>query len=137
MGIMGSPVKGDLSFPIVATKDIAAVVAQRLLTLKFTGNTIEYVLGERDLSYNEIAKVIGLAIGRPDLKYVMFPYEDAAKAMVQAGFVSENVAGLLNGLARAMNDGSALNAYQRTPENSTPTTIEDFSKNFAAIFDKS
>lgn len=134
MGIMGSPVQGDISLPMVATKDIAAKAFEFLKDLSFSGNTIHYVLGPRDVTYNEVATVIGNAIGKPDLKYVQFPYEDAKNAMVMSGFVSENVAELFNGLARAMNDGNARNAHTRTPENTTPTTLEEFAKGFAMAF---
>jgi uncharacterized protein YbjT (DUF2867 family) len=136
-GIAGSAVKGDLMFPIVATKDIAAVGAKRLLELNFKGHTTEYVLGPRDVSYNEIARVIGKAIGKPDLKYIQFSYEDAKNGMVQSGFVSENVAELYNGLAEGLNNGKALNAHKRTPKNSTPTTLEEFAQIFAHVFNNS
>ncbi|MEI7983490.1 MAG: hypothetical protein WCI71_17705 [Bacteroidota bacterium] len=131
---MGSAIKGDLKFPIVATKDIAAVATERLLDLNFKGNTVEYILGQRDVSYNEMATIIGAAIGKPDLRYVQFPYEDAKNAMVQSGLVSENVAGLYNGLAEGMNSGAALNAHHRTKENTTPTSIEEFAQWFAQAY---
>jgi uncharacterized protein YbjT (DUF2867 family) len=137
MGIAGSPVKADLRFPMVATRDIAAVAAKRLLDLSFTGNTVEYVLGPADISYNEVTTVIGKAIGKPDLKYVQFSYDDAKKGMVQSGFVSENVADLYNGLAEGLNNGSALNDHKRTPKNSTPTSIENFAQVFAHVFNNS
>ena len=137
MGITGSSLKGDLHFPMVATKDIAEVTARRLADLKFTGNTIEYVLGPADVTYNEAAAVIGKAIGKPDLKYVQFSYEDAKNGMVQSGFVSGNVADLYNDMSKGFNTGSALNAHKRTPENSSPTTIQEFAQVFAHVFNNS
>ena len=137
MGITGSPVRADLRFPMVATSDIAAVVARRLLDLRFLGNTIEYVLGPADVSYNEVTTVIGRAIGKPDLKYVQFSYDDAKKGMVQSGFVSENVADLYNGLAEGLNKGYVLNDHKRTPENSSPTSIDEFAKVFVQVFNNS
>ena len=137
MGITGSPVKADLRFPMVATRDIAAVAAKRLLDLSFTGNTVEYVLGPADISYNEVTSVIGKAIGKPDLKYVQFSYEDSKKGMVQSGFASENVAELYNGLAEGLNNGSVLKDHTRTPDNTTPTSIENFAQVFAQVFNNS
>ncbi len=133
-GIAGSTVKADLKFPAVATKDIAVVVLKRLSALNFTGNIIEYVLGERDISYNEITPIIGRAIGKPDLKYVQFPYEGAKNNMVSSGFCSPAFADLMNGLAEGMNNGTVLNAHTRTAENTTPTSIEEFAKTFAYVF---
>ncbi len=136
MGVMASPVKGDIMFPMVATKDIAATAFRFMKDLAFKGNTIEYVLGSRDVSYNEVASVIGNAIGKPDLKYVEVPFEDAKNAMVMSGFVSANVAELFNGLAESMNNGTARNAHHRTTGNTTPTSLEDFAKVFAFAFNQ-
>ncbi|MDP4291561.1 MAG: NAD(P)H-binding protein [Bacteroidota bacterium] len=126
-GLMGSSIKGDIAFPIVATKDIANVAVKWLLNLNFKGNTIQYVLGQRDIAYNEITQVVGNAIGNHDLRYVQYSYEDAENGMIHAGF-SKNVAHLMQGLAEAFNSGKALNAHTRTRDNSTPTSLEEFVK---------
>ncbi len=133
MGITGSPLAPDVSQPVVATQDIAAVAARRLSDMVIPGHAIEYVLGQRNLTYVEITQALGNAIGKGDLKYVQFPYEDAHKAMVEMG-LTENVAGLLVGLADAINSGSLLNHYTRTPENTTETSIEAFAEEFAAAY---
>lgn len=134
MNMMGSPVHGDLKFPMVASKDIADVAAKRLLSLNFRGHSVEYILGPRDISYNEIAQIIGNAIGKPDLKYTQFSTEDTKNFLVQSGAFSEEVADLFNAMADGMNNGTILSDYKRTPENSTPTSFEEFSKVFANAF---
>ena len=132
--IMGSAIKGDIPLPLVATVDIADVATNRLRDLGFTGNSVEYVLGPRDISYYEVAKIVGASIGKPDLKYVKFSYKDAKKGAVETGFISGNIADLFNELSEAMNNGKALNAHKRTFGNSTPTTLEEFAKIFAKSF---
>ena len=134
MGIAGTPVKADVKFPMVATKDIGAVAAKRLLDLSFTGNTIEFVLGPRDITYAEVTAIAGQAIGKPELTYMQFPGEDAIKGMVASGFCGEDAARLMVGLAKAINDGTLLDGHQRTEANSTPTTYEEFSQVFAWVF---
>lgn len=136
MGIAGAPAKGDISMPVVATKDIGKIAAERLLNLDFKGNTVEYVLGPKNISYNEIASVIGKAIGKPDLKYVQFSYDDFTKNMVMAGYCSESVANGLAKLSEGINNGSVLNHYSRTDTNSTPTTVEEFAKTFAQYYNQ-
>jgi uncharacterized protein YbjT (DUF2867 family) len=136
MGVGGSPVRGDIPFPLVASKDIGEVALKRLQDLNFKGNTIEYVLGQRNVTYNEITEILGKVIGIPELKYIQFPYNDAKNAMVMSGFCSENVAGLMTKMAEAFNNGEALNDYKRTPENTTPTTIEEFAKTFAYVYNQ-
>jgi uncharacterized protein YbjT (DUF2867 family) len=129
-GVMGSSIKGNIPFPIVATKDIGMVAAKCLLDQKFKAFTIQYVLGPKDLSYNEITRIVGHAIGHPDLKYVEFSYDDAENGLVHSGFVSKNVAHLYSGMSEAFNSGKALTAHTRTKENTTPTTLEEFVKSF-------
>lgn len=126
-GVVGSSIKADLKIPFVATKDIAEYTAKRLLNLNFKGNTIEYILGPRDVSFTEVTEIIAKSIGKPDLKYVEFSHEDAKNGMIHAGFVSRNVAELMVIMAEAINNGKAF-AFTRTRENSSPTTVEEFIK---------
>jgi uncharacterized protein YbjT (DUF2867 family) len=130
MNVIGSPVKPDLKFPIVATKDIAEVAAKRLSVLGFSGVSVEYVLGPKDLNFNEIASIIGKAIGKPDLKYVQFQDQDAVKGMMQGG-LSKSTAEALVEFSEAMNKGEVTATLKRTPENTTPTSLEEFAKTFA------
>jgi uncharacterized protein YbjT (DUF2867 family) len=133
-GMVGSPIIGDLKIPMVATKDIAYAAFMLLNYQQFSGHSNQYVLGPRDISYNEVTQILGEAIGKPDLKYVEFTYEDFVKGLVDSGFVSANVAELYSGLSRSLNNGNALSDYLRTPQNSTPTGWEEFSHVFAHVY---
>lgn len=133
MGIMGSPVKGDLKLNMIATKDIAAYAAKRLLSLDFSGASVQYLLGQRDLTYHEVARVMGGAIGKPDLKYVEFSHEDFGRALLQLG-ASQSLADNMNAFIRQLNAGRVLEDAARTPESTTPTAIEEFAKTFAYVY---
>ncbi|MCI0494558.1 NmrA family NAD(P)-binding protein, partial [candidate division KSB1 bacterium] len=138
MGFMGSPVKADLKFPIVATKDIAEVAAKKMLSLDFKGTgNVHYILGSRDVTYNEIAQVFGKAIGKPDLKYMEATYQDAKFGMMQGWGVTENVADAMNEFAKSMNEGKVLSDTKRTPANTTPTSLEEFAHVFAHVYQNS
>jgi len=134
MGMMGSALKGDLKIPMVAAKDVAAVAAKHLLNMNFKGQTVEYILGQRDVSYNEIATHLGKAIGKPDLKYVQFSYADAKKSMVQSGAISENVADFLNAMSEGLNNGKINSNHKPSSNNSSPTKLEEFAEDFAKTF---
>jgi uncharacterized protein YbjT (DUF2867 family) len=136
-GIAGSAIKPDLRFPMVSSADVGAVAAKRLLSLSFKGNSVEYVLGPSDYTFNEVTSIIGKEIGKPDLKYVQFSYDDAKKAMVGSGYLSENMAELYNQMSESFNNGKAMNDYKRTQKNSTPTSIQDFAKVFTVVFKNS
>ena len=131
-GIMGSPIKADLSFPMIATKDIANYAAKRLLALDFEGNNHQDLLGAGNVSYKEIAKVYGAAIGNPDLNYVQFPYADFKIAFMGMG-ASESVADKMNEFLVMVNAGEIF-VSDRNEENTTPTTIEEFSPIFSYIY---
>ncbi|UCE23558.1 MAG: NmrA family NAD(P)-binding protein [Candidatus Zixiibacteriota bacterium] len=131
--IIGSPLNGALRFPTVATKDIADIATDYLINPTFRGHTVRHLLGPRDINYNEIVKVLGDVIGNRDLKYVQFPYEQARGAMVESG-ISESVASALTEMMKTMNEGPFLSEAHRTPETTTPTSIEEFARSVADYF---
>jgi hypothetical protein len=133
-GIMGSPVNPNLSFPVIATKDIANYAAKRLLALDFKGHNTQNLLGARNVSYPEMAKVYGASIGKDDLKYLEFTYNDFKKAMMQNMGASENVADNFNDFIKAMNDGKIIALAKRDAESTTPTTIEEFANTFRYVY---
>jgi len=134
--ITGSAIKGDLEFAMIATKDIAAFVADRLMNRDFTGKSVSGLLGQRDASLDEAIAIIGRKIDRPELKYVQFPYEEAGKGLVAAG-LSEDVSSLIIEMSKAINDGLFAVDVRRTKDNTTGTSIEEFADTFAKIYELS
>ncbi len=131
--IMGSAVRGDVSFAMIATKDIASVAAERLLKRDFSGRIVQDLLGQRDISLSEAAAIIGKRIGKPDLKYVSFPYDDAEKAMIGMG-LTPDLSRLYVEMSRALNDGRFAVGVLRTTANTTPTSFEEFAGEFAEAY---
>ncbi len=131
-GIMGSPIKGDLSMPVIATKDIADYAVKRLLALDFEGHNYQDLLGARNVTYQEMAKVYGAAIGKPDLQYVEFSYDDFKNALLGMG-ASESLADKMNEFLQKVNANEVVTA-ERNETNTTPTTIEEFADTFNYVF---
>ncbi len=131
-GIMGSPIKGDLSMPVIATIDIADYATKRLISLDFEGQNVQDLLGARNVTYREIAKVYGSAIGKPDLNYVDFSYEDFKGAFMGMG-ASESLADKMNEFIEKVNNGEVV-ISERNGSNTTPTTIEDFASTFSYVY---
>lgn len=125
MGAFGYSLRNDVKTPLVHTRDIAAVAVKHLLALDFKGFNYVFVAGAADLTMDEVAKVIGTAIGNPALKYLTFSYQDAEAGMVQAG-IPLTIAKGYNELFQSINEGKYLNNYERKPEWTTPTTLEEF-----------
>jgi uncharacterized protein YbjT (DUF2867 family) len=133
-GINGSPTRPDVPIPMVATRDIAEGAARLLSEEIFTGRAIRYLLGPRDLTMSEATRILGESIGRPDLKYVQFPEEDARREMTGMGMSPGAVDAMLE-MERGFNAGAIVATQKRSPENSTKTTLEEFARNvFAPAF---
>lgn len=132
MGILGSALRADIGMPMIATQDIARYAAGRIAKRDFTGKTAQDLLGARDVTYNEVAAILGKAIGKPDLRYVQFPYPDAVQGMVQAG-ISKSVAEGFAEMSRAFNEGK-IPQPKRDATNTTPTKLEDFAPIFASVY---
>ncbi len=125
MGTFGHAVLPDLKIPMIATRDIGDYAARRLLSLDFSGKQTHELLGERDLSMNEATAVIARGIGKPDLRYVQFPYEEVQQVFIQTG-VPAKTAGQFIEMYKAMNEGIVAGLEPRSPENTTPTSFEKF-----------
>jgi uncharacterized protein YbjT (DUF2867 family) len=124
-GMMAGPVRGDLPLPMIATQDIAKYAAEKMLRPDFEGKQARELLGQRDIAYNEVVRVIGAAIGRPQIGYMQMPDEQLKPALMQMG-MSENMAGLLLEMAGALNSGYMTALEKRSPQNTTSTSIERF-----------
>lgn len=133
MNMAGSAIRGDVKFAMVATKDIAKFVAERLVKRDFSGKSVRDILGQRDVSLSEAIQIIGNKIGKPELKYGQFSYEDAEKGMISSG-LSEDVSRLFIEMSMALNEGLFAVNLVRTKENTTETSIEEFAETFAKIY---
>jgi hypothetical protein len=123
--MIAGPVRPDLPLPMIATRDIGAVAAEALLKLDFTGKHPRELQGPRDVAYSDVAKIVGAAIGKPDLKYQQMPATQLKPALMQMG-MSSNMVDLLLEMVDALNSGYMKMLEPRSPANSTPTTLETF-----------
>jgi uncharacterized protein YbjT (DUF2867 family) len=135
-GFAGSPVKADVKLNMIATADIAEYATKRLLSLDFSGKSAQYLLGERELTYPEVTTALGKQIGKPDLKYVESSYEEQKQGMISFG-ASENVAAGMVKLSELTNQGKLFSGIKRDKESTTKTSIEEFAKVFAYVYNSS
>lgn len=131
MNIMGASLRADIPMPMIATRDIADLAAERLMRKDFSGHTAIELMGQRDLTMDEAARIIGRTIDRPDLRYVQFSYEESEKAMAAMG-LSADLVKLYTEMIKAFNEGSIQ--ARRTTENTTETSLEEFAPVFRAAF---
>ena len=125
MGLFGNALAPDTKLPMVATRDVGNYAAQHLLDLDFSGKQTREVLGERDLTMTETTAVIARRIGKPDLRYQQFPYDQVQQALMQLGVPPKGAAMYIE-MYKAINAGALVPLEPRSRENTTPTSIERF-----------
>ena len=134
LGLFGNALLPDVKFPMVATRDVGNYAAQRLLDLDFSGKQTRELLGERDLSMTETTAVIARGIGKPDLRYEQFPYDQVQEVLTQLGVPPKGAAMYIE-MYKAINAGVLVPVESRSRENTTPTSIEQFVQDvFAAAY---
>jgi uncharacterized protein YbjT (DUF2867 family) len=125
MSMMAGTIRGNLALAQIATRDIGQAVADALRESTFEGHQARELLGSRDVTFNEVASILGAAIGRPGLKYQQAPNSMAAMAMRQMGLSDEGIKLLLE-MNDAINDGWMKPLEARSGRNTTATTMEQF-----------
>src|SRR3984957_3615196 len=134
MGIFGNALLPDLKIPMAATRDVGDYAGERLLNLDFSGIQTRELLGERDISMTEATAVIARGIGKPDLRYVQFPYDQVQQALTQLGVPPKGAAMYIE-MYKAINAGVLVPLEPRSEENTSPTSIEQFVEDvFAAAY---
>ena len=82
----------------------------------------------------DFAKVLGTAVGNPELPWIEFTDEQSFEGMVQAG-LPEEMAELYTEMGRGMRTGTIQKDFteQGSPVDGE-TKLEDFAKEFASKF---
>jgi uncharacterized protein YbjT (DUF2867 family) len=125
MGIFGHALRPDLKLPMITTRDVGDYAAQRLLDLDFSGKQTQELLGERDLSMAEVTAIIARGIGKPDLRYEQFPYDQVQHGLEQMGMSPKKAAVYIE-MFKAINEGVLAAQEPRSRENTTATSFEEF-----------
>jgi len=131
MNMIATPLDPEMKIPMVATQDIAEAATEYLLDNSWSGKKVRYLLGPRDVSYNEIIDVFRKELDKQDLNYAQIGYDDLVNAVTGLG-ATESIAKDYAGLMEAINEGRLTEDVKRTPESTTKTAFEDFAKVFAA-----
>ena len=125
---------GDDREPWVSPLDIAAVIAEEM-EKPFAGRTIRYIASD-EVSPNEVASMLGEAIGKPDLKWVVIPDEQLLQGMLAAGMNPKIAKGLVD-MNAGRRSGVLSEDYNRNKPTLGKVKLKDFAKEFAAVYNKS
>jgi uncharacterized protein YbjT (DUF2867 family) len=122
---------GDEKEPWVSPLDIAAVIAEEI-EKPFVGRTIRYIASDM-VSPNEVASILGTAIGKPDLKWVTIPDDQVLNGMIAAGMNPQTAKGFVE-MNAARRSGRLLEDFNRNKPTLGKVKLTDFAKEFAAVF---
>lgn len=129
LGVYPSLERSDVAVPMIATPDIAAVVARELIEAKTRG--VLHLHAPRHYTFQQVAAILGQAIGRPDLRHVQSSPAEGRAAMVAAGF-SPNAAEQMAEMARWLSAGTHTSLPG--PVEVTATTLKDFAPRFREAY---
>jgi len=130
-GVIASNYGEDDKDPWVSPIDIAAAIAEEIVK-PFEGRKVQYIASD-ELTCNEVASILGEAIGKPDLKWIRIPDEQMLNGMIAAGVNPSIAAGLVEMNASRRN-GILYEDYYRHKPVLGKVKIKDFAKEFASVF---
>jgi len=116
----------------VSPIDIAAAVADELETISVSRKVV-YVASD-ELTGNETASILGAAIGKPDLKWLLLSNEQYQSALEAAGMNPPIAAGLVEMFASQHNGKLTEDYYRNRPAVLGKVKTVDFAKEFALAF---
>jgi len=116
----------------VSPIDIAAAIVEELETAT-VGRKVQYVVSD-ERTGNETASILGTAIGKPDLTWILIPSEQWQRGLEEAGMNPEIAAGLVEMYASQQNGVLTADYFRNKPAVMGNVKLEDFAKDFAAAF---
>lgn len=132
--IMGNNYGKETRLVMVHPKDIAEVAAYELQN-SFTGKTYRYIASE-ERNIADIVKILGAAIGKPELSWVRFTNEQTLAGMTSSGIMPPAVAKLYVELGMAIDKGILWEDYDRSKSDIVGNIkLVDFAKEaFAPLY---
>jgi uncharacterized protein YbjT (DUF2867 family) len=116
----------------VSPIDIAAAVAEEIVT-PLVGRKVRYVASDEP-SCSEIASILGAAIGKPDLKWIVIS-DGQLQGGLEALGMPKPIAAAFVEMNASMHRGELYQDYfLNRPQVMGKVKISDFAKEFAASF---
>ena len=125
---------GPKPIPLVSPRDIAAAIAEEAELID-QHRKIRYVYSDERTS-EDVAHVLGAAIGKPDLEWVVISDAEMKQALLSAGLL-EKVAENVTDLYASLQSGRLGQDFQANkPARAGNIKLEDFAPAFAAAYRK-
>jgi uncharacterized protein YbjT (DUF2867 family) len=122
---------GDQKEPWVSPLDIAATIAEEM-EKSFAGRTVRYIASE-EVSANEVASVLGKAIGNPNLQWLVITDEQLLEGMLTAGLNAQIARGMVE-MQASQRSGLLFEDYYRNQPTLGKVKMADFAEEFAVAY---
>lgn len=133
-GIIAANYGAEKMVPWVSPNDIAEAIAEEITT-PLDGKKVRYVSSE-ELTGDETAKILGNAIGKPDLKWVLTTDQETLDGLINVGMQPKIAEGLVEMYA-GLYSGLLGEDYERNrPAVMGKTKLAEYAKEFAAIYNQ-
>jgi uncharacterized protein YbjT (DUF2867 family) len=130
VGSIAANYGADDKIPWVSPIDIAAVIAEEIVT-PLVGRKVRYVASE-ELTSTETARILGAAIGKPDLNWIIISNEQMLSGLESVGMNPQIAAGLVEMYASLHSGLLAEDYYRNKPTVMGKVKLADFAKEFSA-----
>ncbi|HEX3385811.1 MAG TPA: NmrA family NAD(P)-binding protein [Mucilaginibacter sp.] len=134
-GVIASNYGDDDKDPWVSPFDIADAIAEEIEIQKPGERKVRYVASD-ELTCNEVAGILGEAIGKPNLKWVLISDEQMLNGMLATGMNPKIAKGLVEMNASRRN-GTLYEDYYRHKPVLRKVKVKDFAPEFAAVYNQS
>jgi len=131
-GINGGAIDPDVAMPTIAAADVGSAAAEALRAPVAAGVVVRELFGPRDITPSEATRLIGKAIGKPDLPYLRFPDDGYVKGLESAG-IHPDAARLFLEMAQAFNKG-VVRPRDANERVRTAMTFESFADGYAQAY---
>ncbi len=135
--ILGNNFDGEVIMPMSHPADIATVAAKALHHRNFEGKSAVHIVSDQK-SGNEIAQLLGKAIGKPELQWIAFSDSQLLSALQQNGFSEYIAQHYFVDMGIAIREGVLSRFYQmHISETVGNIPFEEFVKDFALAYAQS
>jgi uncharacterized protein YbjT (DUF2867 family) len=132
-GFIAANYGADDNLVWVSPIDISAAIAKEIET-PAVHRKIIYVASD-ELTGNETAAILGEAIGKPDLKWILLSNEQWQSGLESAG-MNPVIAGGFIEMFAAQHSGLLMEDYYRNKPVLGKVKMKDFSKEFATVYNQ-
>ncbi len=129
-GVIASNYGGDDTSNLVAPQDIAAAIVEELESTR-PGRQVRYIASE-ELTCQEVAAILGEAIGKPDLQWITITDEQLLEGM--KAFMNESFAQSFVEMNISTHNGEIYEDYYRHKPILGKVKLKDFAKGFATAY---